>query len=115
VVSKAKLYDRLDDLEAQLRGALVPHLRTAAQGNNDLIFCVKQFNSFRELKYKKDELTEELIDIGALIISLREKLGEPTEGTIAERICFYCREWGNSGSQHRPNSNVLARNLYKFM
>ena len=108
MVSKAKLYSKLDVLEAELRESLVPHLINAAQGNNDLIFCVKAFNPFRELKYKTDKLTEELIEIGSQILSLREKLGEPSDGTIAERICWYCREWGNTGNHHRPSATGLA-------
>jgi len=109
MVSKAKLYSRLDDLEVQLRETLVPHLRNAALGNNDLIFCVKPFNPFRELKYKTDELTEELVEMGSQILALREKLGEPSEGTIAERICWYCREWGNMENHHRPSGTGLAK------
>ena len=109
MVTKAKLYSRLDILETELREALVPHLRNAAQGNNDLIFCVKPFNPFRELKHRTDTLTEELIDIGSQALSLREKLGEPSEGTIAERICWYCREWGNTENHHRPSGSGLAK------
>jgi hypothetical protein len=109
VVSKAKLYSRLDSLEAELRESLMPHLRNAAQGNNDLIFCVSPFNPFRELKHKTDKLTEELIAIGSQILSLREKLGEPSEGTIAERICWYCREWSNTDSHKRHSGSGLAK------
>ena len=109
MVSKAKLYSQLDDLEAELREALLPHLKNAAQGNNHLIFCVKQFNPFRQLQHHTDKLTEELIEMGSYILSLREKLGEPSEGTIAERICWYCREWSNTGNDHRLSAEGLAR------
>lgn len=109
MVSKAKLYNRLDALENELRESLLPHLKNAAEGNNDLIFCVKAFNPFRELKNRTDKLTEELIEIGVQILSLREKLGEPSEGTIAERICWYCREWGNTNNHHRPSGRGLAK------
>ena len=109
MVSKSKLYSRLDALEEELRETLLPHLKSAVECNNNLIFCVKSFNPYRELKYKTDKVTEELIEIGSLVLSLREKLGEPTEGTLAERICWYCREWSNTKNRHRPSGVVLAR------
>ena len=109
MVSKTKLYSKLDLLEAQLREGLVPHLRNAAEGKNDLFFCVKPFNPFRELKHKTDKLTEELIEIGAQVLSLREKLGEPTDGIIAARICWYCREWASLANPHGPSSRDLAK------
>ncbi len=55
VVSKAKLYSKLDSLEAELEEGLVPHLRDAANGENDLVFCVTAFNPFRELKNRTDK------------------------------------------------------------
>lgn len=109
MVSKAKLYSSLDALEAELEERLLPHLRNAAQGKNDLIFCVNTFNPFRELRSKTDKLTEALIDIGAQILSLREKLGEPTEGSIAERVCWYCREWSKAPSRHKATGASLAK------
>ncbi len=109
MVSKTKLYTRLDSLEAELREGLLPHLENAAKGNNDLIFCVKAFNPFRELKHRTDKVTEGFIEIGAQILSLREKLDEPSEGTLAERICWYCREWSNTNNHHRPSGVRLAK------
>jgi hypothetical protein len=109
MVSKAKLYSKLDALEAQLHEVLLPHLRDAAAGKNDLIFCVKPFNTLRELKNQTDQVTEELIEIGSHILSLREKLGEPSAGTIAERICWYCREWSNVKSYNRSTGTGLAK------
>lgn len=109
MVSKAKLYSRLDVLEAQLKESLLPHLRNAADGDNDLVFCVKAFNPFRELKYRTDTLTEELVEIGSQILSLREKLGEPYAGTIAERICWYCSEWSKAKNHHKCSGSGLAK------
>ena len=109
MVSKSKLYSRLDALEAELEERLVPHLRNSAKGANDLIFCVKAFNPFRELRLKTDRLTEELIDIGSQILSLRDKLGESSEGTIAERICWYCREWSKAENYDRGSGTKLAK------
>lgn len=109
MVSKAKLYAKLDALEAELERTLLPHLRMAASGKNDLIFCVADFNPFRELKHKTDKQTEELIGLGVQILSLKEKLDEPSEGSIAERICWYCREWSDIKNHHRKSAVSLAK------
>jgi hypothetical protein len=109
VVSKAKLYSKLDALEAELEARLVPHLRGAAQGKNDLVFCAKMFTASRAFKNTTDELTEELIVIGSQILSLRDKLQEPVIGTIAERICWYCREWAAKGNRRNASGAELAR------
>ncbi|MFT7307262.1 MAG: hypothetical protein ACI9P7_002534 [Candidatus Azotimanducaceae bacterium] len=96
-------------LEAELKDSLVPHLRNAVDGNNDFVFCVKTFNELREFRDRADEVTEELIEIGSQILSLREKLGEPTDGTIAERICWYCRQWSKTQNHQSASSEGLAR------
>ena len=109
MVSNAKLYTKLDSLEAQLLESLVPHLLSAADGNNEFLFCVRPFNSSRKLKHRTDSLTEELIDIGSLVLSLREKLGESSEGTVAERLCWYCREWVALERRQSGAARVLAK------
>lgn len=109
MVSNTKLYARLDSLEQELLEVIVPHLKRAASGHNEYIFCVKQFNPYRKLKNKTDKVTEELIAIGVSIISLREKLGEPTQGTTAERICWYCREWSGTDNLHKALGTDLAK------
>lgn len=109
MVSKSKLYSKLDSLENELEERLVPHLEKASQGKNDLIFCVQGYHSFTEFKYVSDPITSELIDIGAEILSLKKKLGEPSAGSIAERICWYCREWGGANGHHRTGTQGLAK------
>ena len=109
VVSKIKLYSKLDALEDHLKASLVPHLQIAAKGDNDLVFCVTVFNSVRELKNSTDTLTEELIEVGAQVLSLRTKLGEPSDGTIAERLCWYCRQWSGLDNGDKISSQVLAK------
>jgi hypothetical protein len=108
MVSKSKLYKKLDQLEAELEEQLVPHLENAAKGHNDLVFCVSAFNPFPELKSRTDKVTEELVELGSQVIALKKKLGEATEGSIAERICWYCREWGNNKNSHQKTSQGLA-------
>lgn len=109
MVSRSKLYAQLDALESELKEDLIPHLEIAANGDNDLIFCVEQFNPFNELNSKTDRITEKLINVGAQILVLKNKLGDPSEGSIAERICWYCREWGNLENNHRKSAQGLAK------
>ena len=104
MVAKSKLFTKLDSLEQELNDGLIPHLEQAASGNNDLIFCVKGYHSIQEFSSHSDPITEELVNIGAQILSLKKKLGEPSEGSTAERICWYCREWANQQKHHRKNS-----------
>jgi len=109
MVSPAKLYSQLDVLESELKEKLIPHLEKAADGKNDLIFCADGYNPFSELSGKTDEHTEDLIKIGVKILSLKAKLGEESKGSIAERICWYCHEWGNVKNSHRKSAQGLAR------
>ncbi|MGH1484981.1 MAG: hypothetical protein ACRBCI_02100 [Cellvibrionaceae bacterium] len=109
MVSKAKLYKQLDSLESELEESLKPLLEKAANGQNDLVFCVSDFNPFKELKSHTNTEMEELIKMGAQILVLKEKLEEDATGSIAERICWYCREWGNIQNHHRANTQELAK------
>jgi hypothetical protein len=109
MVSKAKLYSQLDRMEEELRERIVPHLENAAIGENDLVFCATDFNPFSQLKFRTDAETDSLIQLGGQILALRNKLGEPSEGSIAERICWYCEKWGDTGDSHRKAAAGLAR------
>lgn len=108
MVSKAKLFTQLNALESELEEKIVPHLEQAAEGKNDLIFCVADFNPFPELNSRTDEKTEALVNTGSQILALKSKLGESSESSLAERICWYCREWGNIENKHRKSAQGLA-------
>ena len=108
MVSKAKLYSKLDRMEEELRERIVPHLKEASKGKNDLVFCASGFSSFPELKLKPDIETDALIQLGRQILVLKEKLGESSNGSVAERICWYCRKWGDSGGNYRKAAQTLA-------
>ncbi len=109
MISKAKLYSRLDQMETELRERLIPHLEDAAAGKNDLVFCVPDFNPFQQLRFKTDTTTGELVKLGRQILGLRGKLGEPSDGTIAERICWYCRKWGDTSDSQENAAQGLAK------
>ena len=108
MVSRGKLYEQLDSLEQELYQKLIPHLKLAANGGNDIIFSTSDFNSSQH-KEQHDVTTMQLIHVGRQILSLKKKLGETTEGIIAERLCWYCREWGNPESKLRGNAQELAK------
>ena len=108
MVSKAKLYSQLDRMEEELRERMVPHLEEATAGKNDLVFCATDFNKPPELKLKADAETDALIQLGRQILVLRDKLGESSSGTIAERICWYCRTWEDTDDNHRKLAQKLA-------
>ncbi len=109
MVSKSKLYAQLDSLEIELEERLIPLLKQAASGKNDLIFCVNDFNSYPELASKTNKNTEACINLGSQILTLKNKLEESSEGSVAERICWYCRQWGNKDNHHRDNTQELAK------
>ena len=115
MVSKSKLYSQLDLLELELQERIVPHLEGAANGENDLVFCVPDFNPFPELRSKTDPETEELVLLGRQILSMREKLNEPTDGTIAELICWYCRKWSDAKDDHRKTAQGLAKEFLEYV
>ncbi len=108
MVSKAKLYSQLDRMEEELRERIVPHLEEATAGKNDLVFCASDFNTFPDLKFRTDAETDALIQLARQILVLSEKLGESSGSTIAERICWYCRKWGDTGDNHRKSAQRLA-------
>jgi hypothetical protein len=86
----------------------VPHLNNAVSGNNDLVFCAADFNPFPQLKSKTDPETESLIILGRQILALRGKVGESSQGSIAERICWYCISWGKQGDLQGKAAQALA-------
>ena len=108
MVSKSKLYAQLDLLERDLRERIVPHLELAAAGENEFVFCVPDFSPYPERRSKTDPETEALVLSGRQILALREKLNEPSDGTIAERICWYCRKWSDGNDNRQVNARALA-------
>lgn len=109
MVSKQKLFKQLDSLEAELKARLVPHLKHAAAGENDWVFCVVGFNTFKMFRDSTDRLTEELVALGGQILVLKKKLGESSSGSLAERLCWYCREWSETENHHRGDAQSLAK------
>lgn len=108
MVSRSRLYAQLDSLELELEEKLVPHLQEAAKGKNEFVFCAANFIPHLHLRSKADKNTAALISLGESILSLKTKLGDPSEGSIAERLCWYCDAWGNLADRHRNSGQELA-------
>ena len=108
MVSNSKLYAKLDGLEAELAQRLVPHLNDAAAGLNEWVFCVTGYHDHARAACRPDPTTSALVTISAEILSLKQKLGESSAGSIAERICWYCREWGKVKQPSRAHVQALA-------
>lgn len=108
MVSKSKLYAQLDRLEEDLAARIVPHLQHAAAGENDRVFCSTDFSSLTHPNLKPDPETDSLIQIGRQILVLREKLGESSSGSIAEQICWYCRQWAAGRDRPQRTAQVLS-------
>ncbi len=108
MVSRAKLYSQLDRLKDELKERLIPHLEKAVSGKNDLVFCTAEFNTLPELKRRADTETESLVRLGRQILVLEDKLGESSDGTAAQRLCWYCRTWGDATDHHGKSAQGLA-------
>ena len=113
MIARARLYEQLDQLEVDLKEKLIPHLQRAVNGDSKLIFCVRDFNQKTEYKKMTDAHTEDLISIGRQILTLKKKLGESSENTIAEKICWYCRKWGEDPKSNQQTTQVLAKQFLK--
>lgn len=109
MVARSKLYEQLDQLEGELERKLIPHLQHAANGDNDYIFCVEQFNPFKKYRENTDKVSESLVNLGAQILSLRKKLGESSENTIADKICGYCHQWNECVQTEEKCARQLAQ------
>jgi hypothetical protein len=113
MVSKTKLYTQLDSLEAELEEKLIPLLEQAIKGKNDLVFCVESFNPFFKSNTQTNKKTQALINIGTQILVLKGKLGESSKGSIAERLCWYCRKWDDLEDGNKNNAQSLAKQFLK--
>jgi len=111
MVSRNKLYTQVDELEQELFNLVVPHLEAALDGGESLIFCVSEFNSHAKFKNHVNPDTQNMVLLGKKIIQLKEKLGEPVDGSVAERLCWYCRKWDGLPNPNLTSTRKLAKQL----
>lgn len=108
----AKLYRRLDTLEADLARQLLRHLTACVEGRNDLLFCAREF---LPAHYPRNLPTagpaDELLGLVEQIRRLREQVKEPFEGSLACRFRECCRRWADLADAHRGTSETIAKQL----
>ena len=109
MVARSKLYAQLELLEGELREKLVPQLLLAVNGDDDSVFCVEMFNKHKEWKGRFNKKTEYLVHLGAQILTLKKKLGESSESSIAEQICVYCRQWNDNVHTDPQYAQIIAK------
>ena len=112
MVARTKLYAQMERLEDELKIKLIIQLKRAVNGDNDQIFCAQRFSSHKQGKGRTDSQTDYLVDLGAQILVLKKKLDEPTENTIAEKICWYCRQWNEAG---QSDASIVQNMAQQFL
>lgn len=106
-----KLHERLDRLEIGIRDRLVKELRACIDGKRDLLFLAREFRSSNWPLSIGSEMTDDLLTEVEKILSLRRKLGEPTEGCLAHSFRETCRRWADTDDPHRLGARRLAEEL----
>lgn len=107
----AKLFERLDQLEADLRARLVPMLRLAADGRHDLVFAAARVLPESYPRHMANREMDELLGLADEILSLRAKLDSPDDDGIAPRLHAWCAKWADRSDHHRGNPARMAREL----
>jgi hypothetical protein len=107
----AKLYHRLDTLEADLARQLVRHLTACAGGRNDLVFCAGEFLPANYPGNMPTGLADDLLEQVKQIRWLREQVGEPFAGSVACRYRECCRRWADHSDAHRGGARTMAERL----
>lgn len=108
----AKLYHRLDTLEADLARQLLRHLTACAEGRNDLVFCAREFLPTGYPGNMPTDLADELLGRVEQIRRLREQVGEPFAGSLAWRYRECCRRWADCSDAHRGSARTMAERLF---
>jgi len=111
----AKLYQRLDTLEAELARELVRHLTACAEGRNDLVFCSREFLPTHYPGNMPTELADQLLEKVEEIRRLREQVGAPFQGSLASRYRESCRQWADHSDAQRGSAQALAKKFLAEM
>lgn len=106
----AKVYRRLDLLEADFRHRLAAELAACVSGRNGLLFYAHEFlpAGYGKLDTSK---ADELLADGEEIRKLREKVGEPFRGTLAFRFRNACRTWLDGSNPRQGGTATIAQRL----
>jgi hypothetical protein len=74
-----KLYQRLEELEAELIERAVPALRRVAAGRDGTFFWTSRFMRVRALQNRTRGDTDALLELADEVLALRRKLREPVD------------------------------------
>jgi len=107
----AKLYQRLDTLEADFARQLVRHLTACADGRKDLVFCASEFLPAHYPGNMPTDLADDLLGQVEQIRQLREQVGEQFQGSPAWRFRECCRDWADISDAHRGSAQSIAKRL----
>ena len=107
----AKLYLRLDALEASFREQLAPHLADCAAGRCGLLFCAREFLPASYPRCMPTGLADGLLAQAEEIRELRGLVGEPFVGSWAHQFRAGCRAWADATDHHRGSAQTIARRL----
>jgi hypothetical protein len=107
----AKLYQRLDTLEADLVRQLVRHLTACADGRKELVLCAREFLPAHYPGNMPTGVADELLGQVEQIRRLRVQVGEPFERSLAWRYRECCRRWADHSDPHRGSAQTIAKRL----
>jgi hypothetical protein len=107
----AKLNDKLTEKEAQLRGLLIPALRSVIAGTDTLLFVTKHNNPWPELKYHTSQTGADILELADEIIALARRHRVDTNDLLAARVKRSFLAANDLDNHHRPGPLRLAEKL----
>jgi len=113
---KQHLFERLDRLEVELRGKLVPALKRTASGQDDMLFVTSRTNPYPELRWFAGNTStagEDILSTAEEVLALAAQLGESTERLLATRVVHYFARATNLADPHRGAPAGVAADFLK--
>ena len=113
---KQHLFERLDRLEVELRGKLVPALKRTASGQDDMLFVTSRTNPYPELRWFAGNTStagEDILSTAEEVLALAAQLGESTERLLATRGVHYFARATNLADPHRGAPAGVAADFLK--
>ena len=112
--TKVRLFDRLDQLEGDLRALLVPALRRAALGRDDVLFITSGTNPYPQegwITTHTSPAGSGILTLAHEILTLASQLGEPTNDLLASQVVRLFDRATDLSDSHRRAPARLARDF----
>lgn len=106
--------ERLASSEGLLRSSLLEVLPRVASGDSSLLFTNSKYNPHKFPAHRLDEEAEAFLELALACIALRDHLGLPVDGTVAQSFLSACEEAGSS-YEHRRGPRKLAESLLEVL